>query len=250
MTNAILVACNDLDLRIRHRSQMEMAGLHRILDLLHSLDHMPLDKLLKIFQQTLDGDEQKLRERLDQEILRDLQNPEDVLKAIQARVGNLKVKDHLLSALQHILLIREDDPALTHCYQLINSAVTDIVLDNKVVGGEHRFRQTVEDDGLVGKSKGQIAQLEEKLRVSRASIARLQGNLEKQRVGYEEQIAQLEAQIAELFKILKDTGKDVERDFQPEAGGLEIQRRVNEMDKVNPSTFLPFHPKSNPNCSV
>ena len=273
MMNGILVACNDLDLRIHHRSQMEAAGLHRILELLHSFGHVPLDKLLKIFQQTLDEDEKKLRERLDQEFLKDLRRPEDVFRAIQAKTENLKAKDYLLSTLQHLLLIREDGPALTHYYQLIDSIVADIVLDKKLAGAEYRLGQSVERiiaqfneadrlqavedeaaearayalqlklekdvldaevaqgvDGLVGKLKEQIAQLEEKLQVSRANTSRLQGKLETQKAGYEEQIAQLEAQIMELFRMLKEVGKGVEKVFE-NSGGMDRKTLIDNLEK-------------------
>jgi len=273
MMNGILVACNDLDLRIHHRSQMEAAGLHRILELLRSFGHTPLDKLLKIFQQTLDEDEKKLRERLDQEFLKDFRSPEDVFKAIQAKTENLKAKDYLLSTLQHLLLIREDGPALTHYYQLIDSMVADVVLDKKLAGAENRLGQSVERiiaqfneadrlqavqdeaaearayalqlklekdaldaeisqgvDGLVGKLKGEIAQLEEKLQVSRANTSRLQGKLETQRLGYEEQIAQLEAQIMELFRMLKEVGKGVEAVFE-NSGGMDRKNLIDNLEK-------------------
>ena len=273
MMNGILVACNDLDLRIHHRSQMEAAGLHRILEILGSFGHVPLDKLLKIFQQTLDEDEKKLRERLDQEFLKDLRRPEDVFKAIQVKTENLKAKDYFLSTLQHLLLIREDGPALTHYYQLIDSIVADVVLDKKLAGAENRLGQSVERiiaqfnetdrlqaiedeaaearayalqlklekdaldaevsqgvDGLVGRLKEQIAQLEEKLQVSRANTARLQGKLETQRAGYEEQIAQLEAQIMELFRMLKEAGKGVEKVFE-NSGGMDRKTLIDNLEK-------------------
>jgi cytokinesis protein len=273
MMNGILVACNDLDLRIHHRSQMEAAGLYRLLELLRGFGHTPLDKLLRIFQQTLDEDERKLRERLDQEFLKDLRSPEDVFRAIQAKTENLKAKDYLLSTLQHLLLIREDGPALTQYYQLIDSIVADVVLDKKLAGAEHRFGQPVEQiiarfneadrlqavedeaaearayalqlklekdaldaeisqgvDGLVGKLKEQIARLEEKLQVSRTSNARLQGRLETQKAGYEEQITQLEAQIMELFKMLKEVGKGVEKVFE-NSGGMDRRTLIGDLEK-------------------
>lgn len=273
MMNGILVACNDLDLRIHHRSQMESAGLQRVLGLLRAFGHTPLDKLLKIFQDTLDEDEKKLRERVDQEFLKDLRNPEDVFKAIQAKTENLKAKDYLLSTLQHLLLIREDGPALTHYYQLIDSIVADVVLDKKLAGAEHRLGQSVERiiaqfneadrlqaiedeaaearayalqlklekdaldaeisqgvDGLVGRLKEQIAQLEEKLQVSRANTARLQGKIETQKAGYEEQIAQLEAQIMELFRMLKEVGKGVEKVFE-NSGGMDRKSLIDNLEK-------------------
>ena len=273
MMNGILVACNDLDLRIHHRSQMEAAGLHRILDTLRPFGHAPLDRLLTIFQQTLDEDEKKLRERLDQEFLKDLRRPEDVFNAIQAKTENLKARDYFLSTLQHLLLIREDGPALTHYYQLIDSIVADVVLDKKLAGAEHRLGQSVERiiaqfnetdrlqavedeaaearayalqlklekdaldaeiaqgvDGLVGRLKEEIARLEEKLEVSRANTARLQGKLETQKAGYEEQIAQLEAQIMELFRMLKEVGKGVENAFE-NSGGMDRKTLIDNLEK-------------------
>jgi len=255
--NSILVACDDLDLHTHHRSQMEAAGLQRVLELLQSLNHTPLNKLLKIFQQTVDEGEKKLRERLDQEVLR---SQEDSLKAIQARIGNLEARDYLSSTLQHLLLIREDGHALTRYYQLIDKIVTGVVVDKGLAGQSveqiiARFTeadqlQTVGDDWLIGKLKGQIAQLEGVIKAGLVHTICLQGSLETQRVGYEGRIAELEAQIMELSRMPKDTGKDVEEVFQPEAGGLEIQRRVNEMDKANLFIFHPCHPKSNLDCSV
>ena len=273
MMNGILVACNDLDLRIHHRSQMEAAGLHRILEILRPFGHAPLDKLLTIFQQTLDEDEKKLRERLDQEFLKDLRRPEDVFNAIQAKTENLKARDYFLSTLQHLLLIREDGPALTHYYQLIDSIVADVVLDKKLAGAEHRLGQSVERiiaqfnetdrlqavedeaaearayalqlklekdaldaeisqgvDGLVGRLKEEIARLEEKLEVSRANTARLQGKLETQKAGYEEQIAQLEAQIMELFRMLKEVGKGAENVFE-NSGAMDRKTLIDNLEK-------------------
>ena len=273
MMNGILVGCNDLDLRIHHRSQMEAAGLHRVLELLGAFGHAPLDKLLKIFGRTLEEDEKKLRERLDQDFLKDFRSAEDVFKAIQAKTENLKARDYLLSTLQHLLLIREDGPALTRYYQLIDSIVADVVLDKKLAGAEHRLGQSVdriiaqfneadrlqavEDeaaearayalqlklekdaldaeisqgvDGLVGKLKEQMAQLEEKLQVSRANTARLQGKLETQKAGYEEQIAQLEAQIMELFRMLKEVGKGVEKVFE-NSGGMDRKTLIDNLEK-------------------
>jgi len=88
----ILVACNDLDLRVHHRSQMEAAGLHRILELLCDLGHPPLDKLLKILQQTLAKDEKKHRERLDQESLKDFRSLEEVFDAIRIKTEEREIQ--------------------------------------------------------------------------------------------------------------------------------------------------------------
>ena len=270
LMNGILVACKDLELRLHHCAQMQAAGLHGILEALRSFGHLPLDKLLKIFQQTLDKDMEELRERFDRETLENFGSPEDVLKALQAKTKGLKANDYLLSTLQHLLLIQEDGPALTRYYQLIDSIVADVVLDKKLAGAENRLGQSVERiiarfdeadrlqaegaDGLVETLKEQITQLEERLRVYRDRISVIEERRETQKAGHAEQIALLEAQTMELFRMLKEVkkgvGEEVFNAIQAEAGGSEIQRRVDEMDKARLSAFHPSYPKPNVNCSA
>lgn len=243
----------DLDLRLHHRSQMESAGLQRIVVLCQSFGVPTIDKQLRILQSIIDEDERRLRERLDQETLKDLNNPQDVYNAIFARTHDTRARDYFLSMMQHLLLIREEGQPMVHYYQLIDSLVTDVVLDKKLAGAEQRMGSSVEriiaqlndadryqlveeeaarlrseavrlklekeyledeiaqgGDGLVGRLKVQLAQMEGKLTVSRETTSRLQGQLETQKAGYEEQIAQLEAQILELFRMLKEAGKGTE----------------------------------------
>jgi cytokinesis protein len=84
-------------------------------------------------------------------------------------------------------------------------------------------------DGLVGKLKLQLTHMEEKLNVSRETTSRLQGHLETQKTSYEEQIAQLEAQIMELFRMLKDVGKDVETVL--DGGAMDRKTLVEQLEK-------------------
>ena len=252
LIKGILEGLDDLDLRIHHRSQMEAAGLQQILTLCRNFGVPQMGDRLDDLQGIFEDDEKKLKERLDQEILRDLKNPEDVYNALRAKTQDSKAGDYFLSMMQHMLLIREEGTALAHYYQLIDSIVTDVVLDKKLVGAEQRFgysveriiaqfnetdrlqhveeelsrtqasllrvrleKETLEEeiaqggDGLVGSLKTKVFRLEEKLQVSRENTSKLQNQLESQKAGYEEQIAQLEAQIMELFRMLKDVGKGV-----------------------------------------
>ena len=253
LINGIMDGIDDLDLRLHHRAQMEAAGLQRILELCRSFGLDQLDKQLDILQDTIDYDEQQLRERLDQEVLRDMRSLEDVYGALKARTEDSKAHDYFLSMMQHLLLIREEGPGLVHYYQLLDSLVTDVVMDKKLANGENRLGQSVEriiaqfndadqyqtleaesakvraearrlqlekeslelelsqgSEGLVGQLKERVAHLEEKLQISRENTTRLQGQLETQKTGYEEQIAQLEAQIMELFRMLREVGRGVD----------------------------------------
>ena len=266
---------DDLDIRVHHRAQMEAAGLQSILEHCRSFGVAVIDKQLQILQQQLDEDEAKLKERVDQAILKDLANPEDVYNALRAKTADSKAKDHFLSIMQHMLLIREEGPALAHYYQLIDSLVADVVLDKKLVGAEQRLGHSVEriiaqfneadrhqyledelskanaaalrfrlekealeeevaqgEGGLVGSLKSKVARLEEKLAISRENTQKLQGQMEVQRAGYEEQIAQLEAQIMELFRMLKEVSKGVGKIIDhANAGGMDRKTLIDTLEK-------------------
>ena len=252
---------------------MEASGLQRILKLCATFGYEIIEKQIEVLKQTLEDDERALRERMDQEILKDLANPEDVYKALLAKTQDSRAKDYLLSMFQHLLLVREEGPALAHYYQLIDSMVTDLVMDKQLGGGESRLghsveriiaqfneadrHQNLEDDlsqaranilrlklekenleeelsqsngGLVGTLKGKVATLEDKLKVSRENTSKLQGQLETQKAGYEEQIDQLEAQIMELFRMLKEVDKGVNR-IMENSGGMDRRTLIETLEK-------------------
>jgi cytokinesis protein len=268
----VISLIEDLDIRLHHRSLMESAGLQRIIELCQGYGMSGIDTQLRILQTILDEDEHKLRERLDQEILRDLKNSQDVYNAILARTGDTKAQDHFLSMMRHLLLIREEGQPMVHYYRLIDSLVTDVVMDKKLAGVEQRMGHSVEQiiaqfneadryqaaeveaaearatavrlrlekealeaeiaqghDGLVGSLKLQLGRMEEKLNVSRETTSRLQGQLVTQKAGYEEQITQLETQIMELFRMLKEVGKGVETIL--DGGAMDRKTLVQQLEK-------------------
>ncbi len=252
LVNAILSGVEDLDLRVHHRALLDAAGLERVLILCESFGVPSIDTQITYLQDALDEDERKLRERLDQEILRDLNNPQDVYNAIYAKTDGTKAKSYFLSMMQHLLLIHEDGQAMVHYFQLLNSLVTDVVLDKKLANAERRLGLTVERiiaqfnetdrmqaalesmaearalanklklekeslegeiaqgvDGLVGRLKEQLAKVDDKLNISRETTSRLQSQLVTQKVEYEDRISQLEAQVLELFRMVKEVGNGV-----------------------------------------
>ncbi|KAH8980829.1 armadillo-type protein [Lactarius hatsudake] len=136
LINGILENTDDLDLRIHHHSQMATAGLRRIVELCRGFNFEQLNTQLNTLQETIDNDEKELRERLDQE--------GDVYAALKSRTDNSRAHDHLLSILQHLLIIREDGPGMVQYYQLLDSLVTDVVMDHKLSGAEQRLGKSVE----------------------------------------------------------------------------------------------------------
>lgn len=252
---------------------MESAGLQNIIALCQQFNVSNIDKQIRKLQTFIDEDERQLRARMDQEILKDLNNPMDVYNAIYAKIEDTKARDYFLSMMQHLLLIREEGQPMVHYYQLLDSMVTDIVMDKKLAGAEQRFGHSVEriiaqfnetgrlqevedelqksrsdalrlklendalldeisegQEGMVGRLKEEALRLEQKLNVSRETTARLQGQVETQRSEYEDQINQLETQIIELFRMLKEVGKGVTT-ILDNTGGMDRKTLVQTLEK-------------------
>ena len=232
---------------------MELAGLGPILELCLTFGFHDIDAQVVTIRRVIIEDEKMFRERFQQEKLGDLTNPQDVFNAIHGKTKGTRATNYFLSMMQHLLLIREDGQPMVHYFQLLDSIVTDVVMEKKLPGAEQRLgfsvsriiaqfneadryqraedeaaearahavrlkleKEALEDelygglDGLVGRLKSQVLGLEEKLSVTRETTTRLHGQLESQKVSYEDRIAQLEAQIIELFRMLKEVGKGME----------------------------------------
>jgi cytokinesis protein len=106
--------------------------------------------------------------------------------------------------------------------QLLRIKLEKEVLEEEISGGH---------DGLVGRLKEKIAYLEQKLSVSRENTSKLQGQLEAQKAGYEEQITQLEAQIMELFQMLKQMGKGVDKIIESGSGAMDRKTLIETLDR-------------------
>ncbi len=229
---------------------MEAAGLRNILDRCREFQHEALDRQIAAYQALQAEDQDVLVRNFNEELLRDLSDPYDVYRAIISSIEGTQAFAYFLSAMQHLLLIREEPHVRTRYYQLIDELVTSIVLDKKqnfsgglqsAIGvsvsrlvaqfgeqdrakelelqiGEVRrelviVRLQKEDleaevrqggEGLVGTLKTKLATTEDKLKTSRMTSEALVGRLGEQKRGYEEQIQQLELQISELFKMLRN----------------------------------------------
>jgi cytokinesis protein len=242
--------CDDFDMRVHYRSQMEAAGVRLLFDKFAEFESTAINRQLKNWESIGADDHRRLLELYDQEILKNVHDPEDVFKAIQEKVAGTKANDYFLSAMRHLLLIRGEDDEQSRYYQLVDSLVSSIVLDrnpnfagglSSITGvsvarlvaqmGDQDHARKIEDeakalrarvveleldredmrqrlaqsaDGLVGDLQARVRALEEKLRVSRHNTESLKGQIDEQRRGFNEQIEQLEVQITELFKMLRD----------------------------------------------
>jgi cytokinesis protein len=265
----ILRSTEDFELRVHHRAQMDASGLRLILKKCEEFNFPTVNTQLELFATMLEEDHERMVENFDAEVLRDMSNPEDVFRAIMRSVEGTPAKPHFTSAMQHLLLIREEGDILVRFYQLIESLITSVVLDKKhsfegglsaavgvsvarlvaQFGEQDRAAKAEEDaaearrelsrlrtekelldeelgrgqEGLVGDLKERLTAMEEKLRLSRQAKDVADKRLQEKAREYEERILQLETQIMELFRMLKDTdGFDSISQAGGAGGGSEL----------------------------
>jgi cytokinesis protein len=85
-------------------------------------------------------------------------------------------------------------------------------------------------EGLVGSLKAKLAKTEEKLQVSRMTTNALEGRLGEQKRGYDEQISQLELQISELFRMIREGGIS-SRSTGPDGSVLDRTELISSLEK-------------------
>ncbi|KIJ37716.1 hypothetical protein M422DRAFT_177632 [Sphaerobolus stellatus SS14] len=246
----LVVECDDLDLRIHHRTNMEAAGVRRIFDRLAEFDSSQINRQLKNWETFAAEDNQRLLELYDQQVLKNVRDPEEVFRAIEKKVAGTKANDYFLSAMRHLLLIRGEDEEQAKYYQLLDSLVSSIVLDRNPnfagglssitgvsvarlfaqMGDQERAKQIEDEakvlrarvveleqdredmavrlaqsaDGLVGNLQSRVQSLEDKLRVSRQATESLKSQIRDEEKEFNDHIQQLEVQITELFKMLRE----------------------------------------------
>lgn len=131
LINAIIENFDDFEVRLHSRSQMEAVGMRRILAKCKEYGLPQIDTQVAQYELFADQDQTQLVKNFDQDILRDLSDPYDVYRAIMASVEGTQAYAYFLSAMQHLLLIREDGDVRTRYFQVVDNLITGIVLDKK-----------------------------------------------------------------------------------------------------------------------
>ncbi|KAJ2713086.1 hypothetical protein H4R19_002425, partial [Coemansia spiralis] len=146
--NAVVGVSDDVEMRMHYRSQLNVAGLTRIVKKLRSGFDSPLIALqINKFDKDAEQDHTDVLELYNQQIMQDMTDPEEVFQAILAQIDDDdRAREHFLSILQRLLLLRDDyaDPSgaaaatadgeggratKARYYQLLDEITTQVVMD-------------------------------------------------------------------------------------------------------------------------
>ncbi|KAI0893324.1 hypothetical protein F4806DRAFT_204420 [Annulohypoxylon nitens] len=141
LVNSIIDAPeNDLQLRMHIRAQFGACGIKRILTKMEAFQYDLIDKQIERFrtneaidyEDMLERENSSIKDSIEGEV-KDLNDPAQIVDAIQQRLQGSKTHDYFISALQHLLLIRDNDgEERLRMFQLVDSMLSYVAMDRRL----------------------------------------------------------------------------------------------------------------------
>ncbi|KAM7194791.1 cytokinesis protein sepA [Naviculisporaceae sp. PSN 640] len=130
----------DLQLRVHIRAQFTACGIKRILNKMEAFQYELIDKQIEHYRNNeaidyedmLDRENNSIKDSIDGEV-KDLNDPVQIVDAIQQRLKGSKTQDYFISALQHLLLLRDNDgEERLRMFQLVDSMLSYVAMDRRL----------------------------------------------------------------------------------------------------------------------
>jgi cytokinesis protein len=130
----------DLQLRVHIRAQFTACGIKRILTKMEGFQYDVIDKQIERFRTNEAIDYEDLLERENSSMkdsiegeMKDLNDPVQIVDAIMQKVQGSRTQDYFISALQHLLLIRDNDgEERLRMFQLVDSMLSYVAMDRRL----------------------------------------------------------------------------------------------------------------------
>ncbi|KAI1173985.1 FH2-domain-containing protein [Nemania sp. FL0916] len=130
----------DLQLRMHIRAQFGACGIKRILTKMEGFQYDLIDRQIERFrtneaidyEDMLERENSSMKDSIEGEV-KDLNDPTQIVDAIQQRLQGTKTQDYFVSALQHLLLIRENDgEERLRMFQLVDAMLSYVAMDRRL----------------------------------------------------------------------------------------------------------------------
>ncbi|PSK38026.1 hypothetical protein B9Z65_1217 [Elsinoe australis] len=130
----------DLQLRCHIRAQFTACGIKRILGKMEHFQYDAIDKQIERYRTNEAIDYEDFLERdgasmMDDEqaINTDLSDPHQIVEAINSKVNGTRAADYFVSAMQHLLLIRDNEGEdRLRMFQLVDSMLSYVAMDRRL----------------------------------------------------------------------------------------------------------------------
>ncbi|RYO78853.1 hypothetical protein DL764_010080 [Monosporascus ibericus] len=141
LINMIIDAAeNDLQLRMHIRAQFGACGIKRILTKMEAFQYDLIDKQIERYrtneaidyEDMLERENSSMKDSIEGDV-RDLNDPTQIVDAIQQRLYGTPTQDYFVSALQHLLLMRDNEgEERLRMFQLVDAMLSYVAMDRRL----------------------------------------------------------------------------------------------------------------------
>lgn len=224
LINSLAQGADDVAVRVHIRAQFKGCGFARIASKMRQFKYELIDKQIERYEEDSQVDYEDLFERDGQSMMegqegevKDLNDPISIVEAINTKIQGSRTQDYFISALHHLLLIKDDtgDDRL-RLFQLIDAILGYVVMDRRMPDMDLKASLNFSIQGILDKLKldSEVTNYMEEAVLARqaaeAAIAERDTMAEQVAMGADGLIKKLKEQIEEQDR------------------ALEMQRRRNE----------------------
>jgi len=219
---------HDLQLRCHIRAQFTSCGIKRILTKMEGFQYEVIDKQVDRYRENeaidyedlLQRESSSMRDSIGPDIA-DMQDPAQIVEAIQSKVQGSRAQDYFLSAMQHMLLIRDSDGEdRLRMFQLVDAMLSYVAMDRRLP-----------DMDLKQSLNFSVQSLLDKLHTDSEARQALDESVESRNIA-ESAMAERDEMRARI-----DMGADglvakLQKQMEEQAAHIELQQRQNEALKA------------------
>ncbi len=214
----------DLQLRCHIRAQFIGCGIKRILVKMESFQYDVIDKQVAKFRENEAIDYEDLLQREGSSMVdsiegevRDMTDPMQITDAIMSRVQGTRTQDYFISAMQHMLLLRENNAdERLRMFQLVDSMLSYVAMDRRLpdMDLKQSLNFTVQSllDRLHTDDEARIAfdEATESRQIAEAALAERDEMAAQVSLGADGLVSKLQKQIEEQAAIIEMQSRQAE----------------------------------------
>jgi cytokinesis protein len=243
LINMIVDAPRDLQLRMHIRAQFAACGIKRIFSKMEGFQYEVIDKQVERYLTNEAIDYEDIQEREGSSItdgveaeVKDLNDPSQIADAITSKIKDDRAQGYFLSAMQHLLLIRDTDGEdRLKMFQLVDSMLSYVAMDRRLPDMDLKQSLNFTVQSLLDKlyTDSEARQIREEAiearQIADSAIAERDEMKAQIELGADGLVQKLQKQLEEQARIIELRNRQVE---QMKAELAEVQRiRAQELQR-------------------
>lgn len=229
----------DLQLRCHIRAQFVGCGLKRILHKMEDFQYEVIDKQIERYRANEAIDYEDMLEHEGNSMVdsvegenKDLNDPTQIVEVIQQKVGGTRAGDYFLSAMQHMMLIRDNaGEDRLRMFQLVDSMLSYVAMDRRLPDMDLKQSLNFTVQSLMDKlyTDGEARQARDEAHEARlvadAAVAERDEMKAQVELGADGLVAKLQKQLEEQAAIIDLQARQTEA-FKAELAELQRVRAI------------------------